>query len=202
VCYTLFYISTVFTLSYGVSILHIPKDSFLLLLCVAVFFMALATPVSAFCADQFGRRPVLLAGSACAALSGFLLPVGLGSGSTLGVFAFLALALFLMGFTFAPLGALLPELFPTRLRYTGAAVGYNLGGILGASLATYLAQRLVSAGGLAWAGYYLSAAATISFLSVLSMRETISRDLSIFDLESGGGTSAPFSRADKRGELL
>jgi MFS family permease len=97
--------------------------------------MALATPISAICADRFGRRPVLLAGSAGAALSGFLLPEGLGSGSILGLLAFLSLALFVMGLSFAPLGALLPELFPTRLRYTGAAVAYNLGGILGASLA-------------------------------------------------------------------
>jgi hypothetical protein len=80
VCYTLFYISTVFALSYGVSTLHIPKDSFLVLLCVATLFMALATPVSALLADRFGRRPVLLAGSAAAALSGFLLPSLLGGG--------------------------------------------------------------------------------------------------------------------------
>jgi metabolite-proton symporter len=189
VCYTLFYISTVFALSYGVSTLHIPKDSFLVLLCVAILFMALATPVSALLADRFGRRPVLLAGSAAAALSGLLLPSLLGGGSSLRVLAFLSLAMFLMGITFAPLGALLPELFPTRLRYTGAAVAYNLGGILGASLAPYLAQRLVSMGGLAWVGYHLSAAATISFVSVLSMRETISQDLSNFDLESGADAS-------------
>jgi MFS family permease len=194
VCYTLFYISTVFALSYGVSTLEIPKDSFLLLLCIAILFMALATPVSAFCADQFGRRPVLLAGSAGAALSGFLLPEGLGSGSMLGLLAFRSLALFVMELSFAPLGAILPELFPTRLRYTGAAVAYNLAGILGASLAPYLAQRLVVAGGLAWVGYYLSAAAAVSFLSMLSMRETISQDLSMFDLDSGGDAGAPFSR--------
>jgi metabolite-proton symporter len=191
VCYTLFYISTVFALSHGVSVLHIPKQSFLLLLCVAILFMALATPLAALLADRFGRRPVLLAGSAAAALCGFLLPVMLGSGNTLAILAFLALALFLMGVTFAPLGALLPELFPTRLRYTGAAVSYNLGGILGASLAPYAAQRLVSEGGLTWVGYYVSAGAIISFLSVLSMRETLGEDLSAFDLEHGGGTSAP-----------
>src|SRR6266480_2426725 len=56
VCYSLFYISTVFALSYGVLTLHIPKDSFLLMLCIAILFMALATPI---CANRFGRRPVL-----------------------------------------------------------------------------------------------------------------------------------------------
>jgi metabolite-proton symporter len=185
VCYALFYISTVFTLSYGVSTLHIPRHSLLLLLCVAILFMALATPVSALCADLFGRRPVLLVGSALAALSGFLLPIMLASGSTLEILGFLALELFLMGITFAPLGAMLPELFPTRLRYTGASVAYNLGGVLGASLAPYIAQRLVIEGGLAWVGYYLSTAAAISFLSVLTIRETKGKDLSSFDLEIG-----------------
>jgi metabolite-proton symporter len=202
VCYTLFYISTVFALSYGVSAPHISKESFLLLLCVAILFMVLATPISALLADGFGRRPVLLAGSATAALLGFQLPVLLGSGSTLGVLAFLVLALYLMGLTFAPLGTLLPELFPTRVRYTGAAVAYNLGGILGASLAPYAAQRLVSEGGLTWVGYYVSAAAVISFLSVLSMRETINEDLSIFDLESRGDACYPSSQADKKGGQL
>ena len=77
-----------------------------------------------------------------------------------------------MGLTFAPLGALLPELFPAHVRYTGASSAYNLGGILGASLAPYLAQQLLARGGLAWVGYYIVAAAAISFLSLLGMKET------------------------------
>ena len=83
-----------------------------------------------------------------------------------GVLAFLSLALGAMGLTFAPLGALLPELFPTEVRYTGAASAYNLGGILGASLAPSLAQVLETAGGIAWVGYYIAVAAAISFLAI------------------------------------
>ena len=186
VCYSLFYMSTGFALNHGVTVLHIPKNSFLLLLCVAILFMAVGTPLSAWLADRWGRRPVLLAGAAAAAASGFLLPVLLGSSDTLAVTAFLSLQLFLMGMTFGPLGALLPELFPTRLRYTGAAVAYNLGGILGASLAPYIAQRLSQDLGLAWVGYYISAAAVISFLAVLSMRETSGEDLAALDLAGEG----------------
>lgn len=187
VCYTVFYISTVFALSYGVSTLHISRNVFLELLCGAILFMAMATPIAAVCADRFGRRPVLLAGAFVTFLSGFLLPVALTDGSMPMLFAFLALQLFLMGVTFAPLGALLPELFPTRLRYTGSSLAYNLGGILGASLAPYIAQRLVISGGLAWVGYYLSAAAVISFISIFSMRETMHEDLLRFDLSGEGG---------------
>jgi MFS family permease len=82
-----------------------------------------------------------------------------------------------MGATVAPLGALLPELFPTAVRYTGAGAAYNLGGILGASLAPYLAQQLVLHGGLAWVGGYISVAAAISLMAVFLMRETRDREL-------------------------
>ena len=172
VCYALFYISTVYALGYGVRVLGIPRVHFLGLLCGAVVFMALATPLSAALADRFGRRPVLhdlrgprdrSSGSQCRWLL---------AGGYVGVFAFLALALGAMGLTFAPLGALLPELFPVPVRYTGASSAYNLGGILGASFAPSLAQILEASGGVAWVGYYIAVAGVISFLAVFSMRET------------------------------
>ena len=172
VCYALFYVSTVFALGYAVSVRHIPRSDVLEMLCVAVVFMAVATPVSARLADRFGRRPVLMAASALAAASGFLMPRMLGEGTPGEVLVFLCIELGLMGLTFAPLGALLPELFPTRVRYTGASSAYNLGGILGASLAPFAAQLLLERGGLAWVGYYVTAAAVLSFAAVFSMAET------------------------------
>ena len=177
VCYTLFYISTVFTLSYGVSTLHIARQSFLGMLCFAVLFMALATPLAAWASDRFGRRPVLIAGTIAAIASGFAMAPLVGSGSPVLITLFLTLELFLMGVTFAPMGALLPELFPTAVRYTGAGVSYNLGGILGASVAPYIAQLLAARGGLAWVGGYVSVAAAISLVAVIAMRET--RDVSL-----------------------
>ena len=171
VCYALFYVTSVFALGYGVNALHIARTDFLAMLCVAAACMALATPISAALADRWGRRPVLLAASALAMLVGFALPSLLGAGA-LGALAFVCLALGAMGLTFAPLGALLPELFPARVAYTGASSAYNLGGILGASLAPYLAQLLLERGGLAWVGGYIVAAAAISFLALLSMKET------------------------------
>ena len=172
VCYALFYISTVFSLSYGTTTLHIPRQQFLGMLCIAVLFMAAATPISAWAADRFGRRPVLLVAGSAAFLSGFLLKPMLESNSAVIITAFLALELFLMGATFAPMGALLPELFPSQVRYTGAGTAYNLGGIMGASFAPYIAQRLVAEGGLAWVGGYVSVAAAISLLAVYKMQET------------------------------
>lgn len=171
VCYALFYISTVYALGYGVRALQIPRVHFLGLLCGAVIVMAAATPLSAVLADRFGRRPVLMTFQIVALFVGLAMPRLMASGD-FGVFAFLALALCAMGLTFAPLGALLPELFPVPVRYTGAASTYNLGGILGASLAPSLAEILEAKGGIAWVGYYIAAAAVISFLAVFSMKET------------------------------
>ncbi len=177
VCYALFYITTVFSLSYGVAKLGIARPDFLGMLCIAVLFMAAATPLSAWAGDRYGRRPVLLVAGSAALLSGFLMEPMLGSGSPLLITAFLSLELFLMGATFAPMGALLPELFPTAVRYTGAGAAYNLGGILGASLAPYIAQQLVQHGGLSWVGGYISVAAAISVLAALLIHETRDKEL-------------------------
>ena len=86
--------------------------------------------------------------------------------------ALLIIGFTLMGLTFGPMGSILPELFPTRVRYTGASVTYNLAGILGASGAPYIAQELAAYGGIGFVGFYLAAAAVLSFVAVLAMRES------------------------------
>lgn len=177
VCYALFYIATVFSLSHGTRELGYSRQEFLLLECVAIVFMALAIPLAATAADRFGRRPVMLSGCALAAVSGLAMAPLFASGGVVGITAFLALELFLMGWIFGPMGAFLPELFPTRVRYTGASVAYNLGGIVGASFAPYLAQKLVMAGGLPWVGGYVSVAAVLSFGALWLAAETRDRSL-------------------------
>lgn len=171
VCYNLFYTATVFCLSYGTQNLGIARATFLSMLCIAVLFMTLATPISAWASDQYGRRPVLLVSSAVAVLAGFTLNPLLTSNSILLITLFLALALFLMGATFAPMGAFLPEQFPVAVRYTGAGLAYQLGGILGASFAPSISQMLVSSGGLTSVGYYVSGMALVSFIAVFYMHE-------------------------------
>jgi metabolite-proton symporter len=171
VCYNLFYTATVFCLSYGTTKLDISRPEFLGMLCIAILFMTLATPISAWLSDQVGRRPVLLVSSFIAVIAGFALAPLMASGSIWQITLFLSLALFLMGATFAPMGAYLPEQFPVAVRYTGAGLAYQLGGILGASLAPTISQLLVNAGGLKWVGLYVSSAALVSFLAVLFMSE-------------------------------
>lgn len=169
VCYHLFYTATVFCLSYGTQTLHMSRPLFLGLLCIAVIGMALATPMAAWWADRLGRRPVLMSGQCLAIMLGFALSPMLGSGSWVYILLFLFCALFLMGVTFGPMGAFLPEQFPVAVRYSGAGLSYQLGGILGASFAPAIAQALVQFGGLPWVGGYLSIMALISLLAVWRM---------------------------------
>jgi metabolite-proton symporter len=176
-CYALFYLSTIFALGYGTAVLGFSRQEFLALECFAILGLVVAIPISAALSDRFGRRPVLLIGMALTALTGLVFGSMLGSGSVTTITLFLFAELFLMGVIFAPMGAYLPELFPTRVRYTGASVTYNLGGILGASFAPLIAQTLADAGGLNWVGAYLTAAALLSFTAVVLIGETADVDL-------------------------
>ena len=108
--------------------------------------------------------------SAAIAIFGLALAPLFGSGSTAQVTVFLSLGLGLMGLTYGPLGTILSELFPAEVRYTGASLTFNLAGILGASLAPYIATWLATNYGLQYVGYYLSGAAVISLVALLLAR--------------------------------
>jgi MFS family permease len=90
-----------------------------------------------------------------------------GSGDLTQIFVFLCLGMTLMGATYGPLGAVLAELFPTEIRYTGLSLTFNLAGILGASLAPYIAMGLARSQGLAYVGYYLAGGAALTLLALL-----------------------------------
>jgi metabolite-proton symporter len=165
--FVLFYLMTVFSLSWGTSKLGIPRTQFLILQMVAVLFFAATIPLSARLADRSNNRLVLIGATVAIIAFGLVLAPLFGSGSQLGVFAFLALGLALMGLTYGPLGTALAALFPTSVRYTGASLTFNLAGILGASLAPYIATWLAGNYGLPFVGYYLSAAAMITLLALL-----------------------------------
>ncbi len=182
VCYAIFYISTVFTLDYGVRVGHIPRGTFLAVLCAGIVVMGTVTPVSAALSDRFGCRAVVLVGSALTAASGFSMAPLLGAGTVGSALAFVCLELALMGIVFAPMGALRPSLFPAAVRYTGASATYNIGGILGASLAPYAAQLLLIRGGLHAVGLSIAVAAAVSFVALLLMPSS-ARDV------SAGGTA-------------
>jgi MFS family permease len=102
----------------------------------------------------------------------------LGSGSLLLAFLFLCFALSAMGFTYGPLGAWLPELFPPKVRYTGSSIAFNVGGILGGALTPIFAQILATNYGLGWVGLYCSACGALSLVVLLMARGKEARDFS------------------------
>ncbi|NRR31296.1 MHS family MFS transporter [Oxalobacteraceae bacterium] len=165
--FVLFYLMTVFALSWGTTALHFSRKDFLILQLFAVLFFGLTIPVAAVLADRYGRRITLIVVSAAIALFGLVLAPLFGSGSTLEVVAFMSLGLGLMGMTYGPLGTILSELFPAEVRYTGASLTFNLAGILGASLAPYIATWLATNYGLQYVGYYLSIAALLSLSALV-----------------------------------
>ena len=118
---------------------------------------------------SFNRR-VLMAGCFMAIAVGALMAPMMGGGSLLGCWAFLSLALLTMGFVYGPLGAFLPGLFPARVRYTGASMAFNVGGIIGGGLTPMVAQALSTQGGLVPVGIYLAVAALISLVALLPLK--------------------------------
>ncbi len=167
--FVLFYLMTVFTLSWGTSRLGYSREAFLVMQMIGVLCFAATIPLSALLADRYGRRRVLMLVTAAIALFGLVFAPLFSTGSTAGTVVFLSLGLALMGFTYGPLGAALAELFPTPVRYTGASLTFNLAGILGASLAPYAATWLASAHGLSAVGHYLTAAAIVTLLALLAI---------------------------------
>ena len=170
--FVLFYLMTVFTLSWGTSALGYTRQEFLVLQMVGVLFFGLTIPVSAWFADRYNARIVLIWATVAITLFGFLLAPLLDSRSAASVLACLSLGLALMGFTYGPLGAALANLFPAPVRYTGASLTFNLAGIVGASLAPYVATWLATNHGLPAVGSYLALAGLVTLTALLLLRRT------------------------------
>ncbi len=169
-CFAIFYITTAFALGYGTTTLGHPRESFLMVQLGSIVFMAVGIIASGMLSDRFTGRHVLMAGCIGAASVGFLMAPMMGGGSLLMTWLFLSIALVMMGMTYGPLGAWLPGLFPARVRYSGASIAFNVGGILGGALTPIVAQALAASGGLSAVGYYLSAAAAISFVALAALQ--------------------------------
>ena len=165
--FVLFYLMTVFALSWGTAHLGFGREQFLLLQMVAVLFFAATIPFSAWFADRFGRRFAMLAASVAVLLFGIFFGALFELGSAWGVLLFLVVGLGVMGLTYGPCGTILAEMFPTPVRYTGASLAFNLAGIIGASPAPYIATKLADRYGLQAVGWYLAAAALLTLLALL-----------------------------------
>ncbi|HTV80854.1 MAG TPA: MFS transporter [Steroidobacteraceae bacterium] len=168
--FVIFYLMTVFTLSWGTQELGFTRPVFLVLQMIGVLAFAAVIPLSALLAHRRGTTTVLIIASAAIALFGLTTGPWFGSGTIAGTVAYLCLGLALMGLTYGPLGTALAALFPAEVRYTGASLTFNLAGIVGGSFAPYAAKWLATAHGLSWVGDYLSAAGAVSLIAALLIR--------------------------------
>jgi MFS family permease len=170
-CFAIFYLATAFSLGYGVATLHYSKTTFLMVELGAILFLAAGILIAGWWSDRSTPRHVLLAGCIGTIAVGLVMGAMMGGGSLLGIWAWLSAALFMMGFVYGPLGAFLPGLFPPRVRYSGASIAFNVGGILGGGLAPIIAQALADRGGLTPVGWYLALAAAVSFVAIAPLRK-------------------------------
>lgn len=173
--FVLFYLMIVFTLSWGTTALGYSRSTFLLMQLAGVVFFAVTIPIAAVLAER-GRKRVMIAITVMIGIFGLFLAPMFSAGPR-GALAMLIVGLSLMGLTYGPLGTVLSEMFPTSVRYTGSSLAFSIAGIVGASLAPYIATYLASTYGLQYVGYYLSASAVLTLVGLLMIRETKDEDM-------------------------
>lgn len=184
-CYTQFYLVTTWILSYGIGDkdlglgLGIPYLEFLEIQLISIFMFIVGIPVSSMLSDKYGRKPVLIATSVAMIAFGFSFPLflGLDVADRTSVLYFLLIGMFCMGLIFGPMSAVLPELFPTNVRYTGSGIAYNVSSILGAAVAPFIATWLVREHNVSYVGYYLIAVCFVSLIAIVVMKELKDQNL-------------------------
>jgi metabolite-proton symporter len=168
--FVLFYLMTVFALSWGTSALGYTRTEFLMIQLFGILFFAATIPISAAVAER-GRRVTAIWVNVGIAVFGLMMAPLFSAGTT-GAVAMMVLGMCLIGFVYGPLGTMLSELFPTSVRYSGTSLTFNLAGIFGASLAPYAATALARDYGLQYVGYYLSASAALTLIGLAVVKET------------------------------
>jgi MFS family permease len=142
---------------------------------MGVMFFGLTIPISAALADRIGGRTMLIIATLAIMAFGFAFEPLFGSHDRTRVSVFLALGFALTGFTYGPLSSALAALFPVQVRYTGSSLTFNLAGILGASLAPYLASELAADYGVSSVGLYLSASCVVTAAALAMMGRSAGR---------------------------
>jgi len=186
--YSLFYIMTAFAQAYSRTSatlseagypmgLGIPANTFTGLLLMSAIVFAIFISISGLYADKIGRRKWLIWTTVSILIFALCMPLFLGNGTPTSVFAFLVIGMALMGMTFGPMAALLPELFPTEVRYSGASLAYNIASIIGATIAAMISLKINALYGLIGVGIYLAINAFLTLLALLASKETKNVDL-------------------------
>jgi MFS family permease len=168
-----YYILTVFSLTYLVDVSKESRSLALNALLIGAAVQFFAIPLLALLSDRIGRRPVYALGAFGLALWSFVVFGLLGSGNNASIVLALVVGLVLHGAMYGPQAAFITELFPTRIRYSGVSIAYQLTSIVAGSLAPIIALWLYKQYGSATpVAIYVAAACVISGISALLARET------------------------------
>ncbi|MEO6850797.1 MAG: MFS transporter, partial [Mucilaginibacter sp.] len=124
--FLLFYLMTVFTLSWGTSALHYSRGSFLVAQMISMLFFGAGIPLSAVLADRYGRGTILMIATAGIFIFGLFFSALFITGNWFMAVVFQVLGMFLMGLTYGPIGTALAGIFPASVRYTGASLSFTL----------------------------------------------------------------------------
>lgn len=180
--FAFFYTGTAYLTSYGTKALGLDRSTVLGIGMLAAVGFGLATVVSGISSDRFGRKRVQLVACAVAVPWALVLFPLLDTGSAAAFALGLVGTLTVFGVSYGPAGALLPEMFQTRFRYTGAGMAYNLAGVIGGGTAPILATSLTADHGSGAVGLMLAAFAALSLLCSFALAETRHSTLGV-DLE-------------------
>lgn len=173
--FAFFYIGTAFLTAYGTKAMGLERADVLLLGMLGAVVFGTTIVVSGIYSDRLGRKRVVIAACAVSVPWGLCLFPLLDSGAP-GAFALgLIGTLAIFGVSYGPAGALLPEMFRTEYRYTGAGMAYNLAGVIGGGTAPMLAARFTEAGHTSYVGLMLAGFGALSLLCALALPETKDR---------------------------
>ena len=171
--YAMFFTLTTWSLSFATTALGFSHSEFLLLLMVAIVEFAVLIMTTSVLADKVGRKKVLMTASVALVVFSLVFPYFLeGQHNMVGMLLFLGLGFVVMGTLYGPVGAVLPELFPTKVRYSGAGITYNLAAVVGAAVAPTITTWLIATFGLHYAGMYMFVLAVVSVVAWALTPET------------------------------
>lgn len=173
-----FYLASTWALNYGTTTLGLERTTLLTAVMIAVGTNAISIPVASALSDRIGRKRVLIIGTVATIVWAFPFFALFNTASYgLIVLAFVGLMVS-YSFVYGPIAAFTSELFGTSVRFTGSALSYNLGGILGAAFAPLIATLLFTEfQSSVPISLYIIGVSLISLLCIALARETTKVDL-------------------------
>ena len=174
-----FYILIAFVVAYGTNDagLGLPRSTMLSAVLIASVIQLFVQFQAASYSDRHGRRGVYLAGAVLLGLWAFALFPLIDTGNYLLIIIAITGGLSFLAMQYGPQAAFYTELFSTRVRYSGASLGYQIGAILGGAFAPSIAVLLWKEFGIFYVSVYIAVAALISIGSVLMLTETSGTDI-------------------------